>query len=48
VSQESVPVVGDFDDTRLMRMFLEMEGCHVLEAADSPEAAVLLLPHLPK
>lgn len=35
----TVLVVEDFDDTRTMiRMLLEMKGCHVLEAANGREA----------
>ena len=34
-----VLVVEDYDDTRqLMRMFLELQGCSVVEAADGREA----------
>ena len=39
MSDRTVLVVEDFDDTRAMiRMLLEMKGCHVLEAADGREA----------
>ncbi|HEX8293114.1 MAG TPA: response regulator [Pyrinomonadaceae bacterium] len=35
----TVLVVEDFDDTRAMiRMLLEMKGCHVLEAVNGQEA----------
>lgn len=36
-----VLLVEDYDDTRaLMRMFLESQGCNVVEAADGQEAVV--------
>ena len=39
MSDRTVPVVEDFDDTRaFIRMLLEMKGCHVLEAVDGREA----------
>lgn len=39
MSDRTVLVVEDFDDTRLMiRMLLEMKGCHVLEAVNGREA----------
>ncbi len=42
MSQKTVMVVEDFDDTRqMMRMLLEMEGCRVLEAANGQEAVEL-------
>jgi CheY-like chemotaxis protein len=39
VPDRTVLVVEDFDDTRAMiRMLLEMKGCHVLEAVNGREA----------
>jgi CheY-like chemotaxis protein len=39
VADKTVLVVEDFDDTRTMiRMLLEMKGCHVLEAVNGREA----------
>ena len=39
MTDRTVLVVEDFDDTRaMMRMLLEMRGCHVLEAANGREA----------
>ena len=39
MSDKTVLVVEDFDDTRAMiRMLLEMKGCHVLEAVNGREA----------
>ena len=39
MSDRTVLVVEDFDDTRaMMRLLLEMKGCHVLEAVNGREA----------
>ncbi|HEV2762718.1 MAG TPA: response regulator [Pyrinomonadaceae bacterium] len=39
MSDKTVLVVEDFDDTRAMiRLLLEMKGCHVLEAVNGKEA----------
>ena len=39
MSDRTVLVVEDFDDTRaMMRLLLEMKGCHVLEAVNGKEA----------
>lgn len=42
MSQKTVMVVEDFDDTRLMmKTLLELEGCRVVEAANGQEAVDL-------